>query len=177
MKNISISSIVLVATSLSGIGCGTDPGKSAVTNNSNQTPAAVYANTSGTPAAAGTGSVGKDIATDAISPGSPAGTVKRFHDLAGKGDADGMTKLFSTKATQPAAKVKENNESFAKVAKAIVAGTPNATIFRVNETVDKDTAVVRFIYGNPAAGAGRGRGSSALRGQFGRQRNGARGPW
>lgn len=154
MKYTVILSITLVCTSLVGFGCGTNSGTS--TSPNNKPSVANNSSVSNTTSTAASNAAGKDVPTDAIAPGSPTATVKTFHDLAAKGDADGMTKLFSEKTTQErtAAKIKEANAGFSKIAQQVVSASPNATIFNVNEAVDTDAAVVKFIYGNPASRSG-----------------------
>lgn len=80
----------------------------------------------------------------------PTTTAKNFMAAAQKGDADGMTKLFSSKGIQAIGpdKIKTNNQQFAEMCKKSAAASGPYSFDDIKETIKGDTARVSGIYHN-----------------------------
>lgn len=80
----------------------------------------------------------------------PTATAKNFMAAAQKGDADGMTKLFSSKGIQAMGqdKIKKNNEQFAEMCKKSAAASGPYSFDDVKEITKGDTARVAGFYHN-----------------------------
>ena len=83
---------------------------------------------------------------------SPTVTVKTFLAAAQKGDADTMTKLFSSKAIQKTGldKIRSNNQSFADMVHRASAAGGNYRMVDVQETSVPEGKRVSFLYKNEA---------------------------
>jgi TonB family protein len=80
----------------------------------------------------------------------PSATAKNFMSAAQKGDADAMTKLFSSKGIQALGleKIKTNNQQFADMCKKSAARSGPYSFDDIKETIKGDTARVSGIYHN-----------------------------
>ena len=80
----------------------------------------------------------------------PTATAKSFMSAAQKGDADAMTKLFSSKGIQSMGlnKIKTNNQQFAEMCKKSTAASGPYSFDDIKETIKGDTARVSGIYHN-----------------------------
>jgi TonB family protein len=79
---------------------------------------------------------------------SPTATVKKFMAATQKGDVDGMTRLFSSKAIQKlgADRIRANNQSFADTAKRATAAGGTYRMENIQETSVPDGKQVSFFY-------------------------------
>jgi TonB family protein len=80
----------------------------------------------------------------------PSATAKNFMSAAQKGDADAMTKLFSSKGIQSMGldRIKANNQQFAEMCKKGAAASGPYSFDDIKEITKGDTARVSGIYHN-----------------------------
>ncbi|HEX3282528.1 MAG TPA: TonB family protein [Pyrinomonadaceae bacterium] len=80
----------------------------------------------------------------------PTATAKNFMSAAQKGDADAMTKLFSSKGIQAMGldRIKTNNQQFAEMCKKSAAASGPYSFDDIKEIIKGDTARVSGIYHN-----------------------------
>jgi TonB family protein len=80
----------------------------------------------------------------------PSATAKSFMSAAQKGDADAMTKLFSSKGIQSMGldRIKANNQQFAEMCKKGAAASGPYSFDDIKEITKGDTARVSGIYHN-----------------------------
>jgi TonB family protein len=80
----------------------------------------------------------------------PTATAKNFMSAAQKGDADAMTKLFSSKGIQSMGldRIKANNQQFAEMCKKGAAASGPYSFDDIKEITKGDTARVSGIYHN-----------------------------
>lgn len=80
----------------------------------------------------------------------PTATAKNFMSAAQKGDADAMTRLFSSKGIGAIGldRIKTNNEQFAEMCKKSAAASGPYSFDDIKETIKGDTARVSGFYHN-----------------------------
>jgi hypothetical protein len=95
-------------------------------------------------------------ACGAFSGAGPAQTVKDYHLRADSGNADAMTKLFSSRAIKEKGepKIREQNQSFVEMVEKIKDEDIKPEVFEIKESVNGDKATVNFRYGVPGARSG-----------------------